>query len=160
MASRGCMLRYAGRPARYYHTWKKEQQWLRTYQRLIRLHCLHCSWSKGNQIFPDNMSTGNTVCFTCIGVTFLFRPQHFSMANRRQRIDLGDYGSAKRAKNEGDVNPWTGRPYSQRYLSILKTRTKLPVYQFKDELINKVMENQCVVVEGETGSGKTTQIGQ
>jgi pre-mRNA-splicing factor ATP-dependent RNA helicase DHX15/PRP43 len=82
------------------------------------------------------------------------------MANRRQRIDLGDYGSAKRAKNEGDFNPWTGRPYSQRYLSILKTRTKLPVYQFKDELINKVMDNQCVVVEGETGSGKTTQIGQ
>ena len=84
----------------------------------------------------------------------------FGMANRRQRIDIGDYGSAKRAKVEEGVNPWTGRPYSQRYLSILSTRTKLPVYQFKDELINKVLENQCVVVEGETGSGKTTQIGQ
>jgi pre-mRNA-splicing factor ATP-dependent RNA helicase DHX15/PRP43 len=82
------------------------------------------------------------------------------MANRRQRIDIGDYGSAKRAKDEGGFNPWTGRPYSQRYFSILKTRANLPVYQFKDELIKKVLENQCVVVEGETGSGKTTQIGQ
>lgn len=82
------------------------------------------------------------------------------MSNRRSRIDLGDYGSAKRAKDDGDFNPWTGRPYSQRYYSILKTRTKLPVYQFKDDLIKKVMENQCVVVEGETGSGKTTQIPQ
>jgi len=82
------------------------------------------------------------------------------MSNRRSRIDLGDYGSAKRAKGDQDFNPWTGRPYSQKYYSILKTRAKLPVYQFKDDLIKKVMENQCIVVEGETGSGKTTQIPQ
>lgn len=73
---------------------------------------------------------------------------------------MGDYESAKRSKDEGDFNPWTGRPYSQRYYSILKTRTKLPVYQFKDELIQKVLDNQVVIVEGATGSGKTTQIGQ
>ncbi len=82
------------------------------------------------------------------------------MSNRRQRINMGDYGNTKRAKDDGDFNPWTGRPYSQRYYSILKTRIKLPVYQFKDDLIKKIMENQCVVVEGETGSGKTTQIPQ
>ena len=83
------------------------------------------------------------------------------MPKPRSRIDLEDYGKgSKRAKDEGDFNVWTGRPFSQRYYSILKTRTKLPVYQFKDDLIKKVMENQCVVVEGETGSGKTTQIPQ
>ena len=45
-------------------------------------------------------------------------------------------------------------------MSILLTRKKLPVYQFLDELLEKVGANQCVVVEGETGSGKTTQIPQ
>jgi hypothetical protein len=42
-------------------------------------------------------------------------------------------------------------PFSQRYYSILEKRYNLPVYQFKKELVDKVLENQCVVVEGETG---------
>lgn len=57
-------------------------------------------------------------------------------------------------------NPWTGKPYSERYQTILKTRLKLPVYQFKDQLLECVEKSQIVVVEGETGSGKTTQIPQ
>ena len=54
-----------------------------------------------------------------------------------------------------DVNPWTGKPYSAKYHSILQTRTKLPVYQFKDKLIQQVQDHQIVVVEGETGSGES-----
>eukprot|EP00934_Nitzschia_sp_Nitz4_P001506 Nitzschia sp. Nitz4//scaffold114_size70088//5036//7183//NITZ4_005967-RA/size70088-processed-gene-0.30-mRNA-1//-1//CDS//3329533393//1506//frame0 len=80
-----------------------------------------------------------------------------SSSKRRQRIDLEDVRSSKKSK---DSNPWTGQPFSDRYYSILETRTKLPVYQFREELLKKVMDNQCVIVEGETGSGKTTQIPQ
>ena len=58
------------------------------------------------------------------------------------------------------INPWTGRQYSHRYQSILQTRLQLPVYQFQSQLLEAVANNQCVVVEGETGSGKTTQIPQ
>ena len=58
------------------------------------------------------------------------------------------------------MNPWTGKPYSQRFFSILEKRLELPVYQFKDKLLEAVKDNQIVVVEGETGSGKTTQIPQ
>ena len=76
---------------------------------------------------------------------------------RRSRIDLGESTSKK---NKEDINVWTGKPFSQRYYDILDKRTKLPVYQFKDELIKKILENQSIVVEGETGSGKTTQIPQ
>ena len=79
------------------------------------------------------------------------------MAGRRQRIDLGDVtGKKRKLGNDGlqESNPWTGAPFSQRYFSILEKRTKLPVYQFKKELIDKVLENQCVVVEGETGKEK------
>jgi len=79
------------------------------------------------------------------------------MSDRRRRIDLGESQSKRIKKN---INVWTGSSFSQRYYDILDKRTKLPVYQFKDELIKKVQENQCIVVEGETGSGKTTQIPQ
>ena len=92
------------------------------------------------------------------------------MADRKRRLDVGDTTSAlKRTKEipqtdgtapDDDINPWTGIPYSDRYKSILETRLKLPVYQFKDKLLKAVEDNQIVVVEGETGSGKTTQIPQ
>jgi pre-mRNA-splicing factor ATP-dependent RNA helicase DHX15/PRP43 len=84
------------------------------------------------------------------------------MGDRKRRIDIeGAEGKKSRsgAVND-DINPWTGEPFSARYYSILATRTKLPVYLFKEQLIEKVKESQCVVVEGETGSGKTTQIPQ
>lgn len=84
--------------------------------------------------------------------------------SRRQRIDIDDLaqGRNKRVKAEEDdqLNPWTGVPYSSKYRSILTVRKKLPVYQFKDKLIETVGNNQIVIVEGETGSGKTTQIPQ
>ena len=85
--------------------------------------------------------------------------------DRKRKIDVTDLNDKKRKVskigNEDDtVNRWTGRPYSSKYYSILETRRKLPVYLFKDDLIEAVRKNPIVVVEGETGSGKTTQIPQ
>lgn len=37
-------------------------------------------------------------------------------------------------------------------------RRFLPVYGCRDELLQVIRENQVVVVVGETGSGKTTQV--
>jgi pre-mRNA-splicing factor ATP-dependent RNA helicase DHX15/PRP43 len=73
------------------------------------------------------------------------------MTDRRRRIDLADTDINKRSKDDGEFNPWTGAPFSQKYYNILETRIKLPVYQFREQLTKKVLENQCVVVEGETG---------
>jgi HrpA-like RNA helicase len=39
-------------------------------------------------------------------------------------------------------------------------REKLPVYQQKETIVNAVKENRAIVLVGETGSGKTTQIPQ
>jgi len=61
---------------------------------------------------------------------------------------------------DGAVNPMTDRAFSANYFKLLTSRKKLPVYQFLTDLLAKVKDNQTVVVEGETGSGKTTQIPQ
>ena len=61
---------------------------------------------------------------------------------------------------KSDSNPLTGVPFSKRYYSILKERKELPVYEFLDTLEEAVDKNQVIIVEGETGSGKTTQIPQ
>lgn len=45
-------------------------------------------------------------------------------------------------------------------LSIDEQRKSLPVYKFRQELIQAVKNNQILIVVGDTGSGKTTQITQ
>ncbi|CAI5494706.1 unnamed protein product [Closterium sp. Naga37s-1] len=45
-------------------------------------------------------------------------------------------------------------------LSMQEQRQSLPIYKLKNELIQAVNENQVLVVIGETGSGKTTQMTQ
>lgn len=57
-------------------------------------------------------------------------------------------------------NPLTGQPFSDNYYKILEGRKKLPVFEFLDTLEQAVDSNQVIIVEGETGSGKTTQIPQ
>lgn len=86
--------------------------------------------------------------------------------DRKRKIDVGERGSLSAAALEGvtgqlakaRVNPWTGQPYSARYYEILRKRETLPVFQFLDQLLAEVRTHQVVVVEGETGSGKTTQV--
>lgn len=58
------------------------------------------------------------------------------------------------------INKLTNRPYSHRYYDILGVRRTLPVYESRDTIIDAVRNNNVVVLEGETGSGKTTQVPQ
>lgn len=41
---------------------------------------------------------------------------------------------------------------------MLKSRAGLPMADVKDDLLAKVRDNEVVVVGGETGCGKTTQV--
>lgn len=45
-------------------------------------------------------------------------------------------------------------------MSLLEQRQSLPIYKLRDDLIKAVTDNQILIVIGETGSGKTTQITQ
>lgn len=44
--------------------------------------------------------------------------------------------------------------------SIDETRKGLPIYQFREQLIDAVNNHQILIIVGETGSGKTTQLPQ
>lgn len=81
--------------------------------------------------------------------------------DRKRKLNIDESTSNVKAKNDSSaINPWTGEGFSPKYYKILEGRLKLPVYQFKEKLLDAVANNQIVVVEGETGSGKTTQIPQ
>ncbi|KAF9581051.1 DEAH-box ATP-dependent RNA helicase prp43 [Lunasporangiospora selenospora] len=61
---------------------------------------------------------------------------------------------------DGIVNPFTNKPFSDRYRKILQGRRKLPVNRHRQEFLDLIHNNQVVILVGETGSGKTTQIPQ
>jgi len=48
----------------------------------------------------------------------------------------------------------------KRALTMEETRKSLPIYQYREEFIAALAEHQILVIVGETGSGKTTQLPQ
>ncbi|KAL0567041.1 DEAH-box ATP-dependent RNA helicase prp43, partial [Marasmius crinis-equi] len=69
-------------------------------------------------------------------------------------------GEQVRKALEHDTNPFTKKPHTAQYKKILEARKKLPVFGQMDEFLTMFSENQIIVMVGETGSGKTTQIPQ
>ncbi|KAJ3812817.1 P-loop containing nucleoside triphosphate hydrolase protein [Lentinula aff. lateritia] len=69
-------------------------------------------------------------------------------------------GEQVRKAMEHHLNPFTKLPHSAQYRNILEARYTLPVYSQMDEFLEIFSTNQTIVMVGETGSGKTTQIPQ
>uniref|UniRef100_A0A674GPE8 RNA helicase n=1 Tax=Taeniopygia guttata TaxID=59729 RepID=A0A674GPE8_TAEGU len=61
------------------------------------------------------------------------------------------------ARLEGRAPPPVG---TRRRQSLQDARRALPIFPFREELLAAVGQHQVLVIEGETGSGKTTQIPQ
>ncbi|KAG2129133.1 P-loop containing nucleoside triphosphate hydrolase protein [Suillus clintonianus] len=61
---------------------------------------------------------------------------------------------------EHDTNPFTKQPRTAQYKKILEARKKLPVFTHMAEFYEIFNKHQIIIMVGETGSGKTTQIPQ
>ncbi|KAM3440147.1 hypothetical protein NHJ13734_003420 [Beauveria thailandica] len=89
------------------------------------------------------------------------------MADPEKRQFASDLRNAKMNAGTEDVPEWKRAivPRNQALgkrtnLSMKEQRETLPVYGFRSQLIKAVQENQILIVVGETGSGKTTQLTQ
>ena len=65
-----------------------------------------------------------------------------------------------KSSKEKQINKFTGKEYSESYYKLLEKRKSLPVWSSKDKILDLVEKNRIVIIQGETGSGKTTQIPQ
>lgn len=53
---------------------------------------------------------------------------------------------------------WASKTSTTTYQRMLTSRMKLPIWDFKHELLNTIMRSQIVIICGETGCGKSTQV--
>ncbi|GAA5946514.1 hypothetical protein JCM10213_002062 [Rhodosporidiobolus nylandii] len=72
----------------------------------------------------------------------------------------GNQASGKARKAKAAFTPEMKKKAADEAKRLLQGRMELPVYQGKDEILKGIEENDTVIVLGETGSGKTTQIPQ
>lgn len=52
----------------------------------------------------------------------------------------------------------SGLPYTPKYFELLNKRKMLPVWEYKEKFCEILNNHQILVLVGETGSGKTTQV--
>lgn len=79
-------------------------------------------------------------------------PVSFTSRQNRER-DMPDWMKHVTAHGKASYGKKTN-------LSIKEQRESLPIFGLKEALIQAISENQFLVVIGETGSGKTTQMTQ
>ncbi|XP_042239234.1 pre-mRNA-splicing factor ATP-dependent RNA helicase DHX16-like [Homarus americanus] len=83
---------------------------------------------------------------------------------KKKKIDL-DLISSSEEEEEGEEEeeeeeePKLSESQKKK-LSIDDVRKSLPVFPFREALLDAISEHQVLIIEGETGSGKTTQIPQ
>ena len=90
------------------------------------------------------------------------------MANPDHRLFASDLRNARASAAKTEAVPEWKRAIVPKDLSfgkrttmsIKQQRESLPVFAFRKQLIDAVRENQILIVVGETGSGKTTQLTQ
>jgi ATP-dependent RNA helicase DHX8/PRP22 len=89
------------------------------------------------------------------------------MANPESRTFASDLRRANAQQKTDTVPEWKraiqskDQSFGKRTsLSMKEQRESLPIFAFRSQLISAVKDNQILVVVGETGSGKTTQLTQ
>ncbi|OQR96314.1 pre-mRNA-splicing factor ATP-dependent RNA helicase [Achlya hypogyna] len=62
--------------------------------------------------------------------------------------------------SQEDIKDARRRAEENQHLSMLESRKQLPIYAYREVLLEAVRDHQVIIMVGETGSGKTTQVPQ
>lgn len=73
-------------------------------------------------------------------------------------VEFESFSDLDESEDEEEQNLLSKR--EEKITSILETRRSLPVFAYREELLQAVEDYQTIIIVGETGSGKTTQIPQ
>ncbi|XP_066983091.1 pre-mRNA-splicing factor ATP-dependent RNA helicase DHX16 [Macrobrachium rosenbergii] len=78
---------------------------------------------------------------------------------RKKKKKLEEEDSSSSSEEEDEEEPKVSE-FHKKQMTLDEVRKSLPVYPFREALLDAINEHQVLIIEGETGSGKTTQVPQ
>ncbi|EWC44774.1 hypothetical protein DRE_06412 [Drechslerella stenobrocha 248] len=86
--------------------------------------------------------------------------------DEKAKAAVGDTGDGKKLfyeplefmTTQQLLNIWAAKMSNPTYHYMLQGRTSLPIWQYRDQLLEAIRHNQVTIVCGETGCGKSTQL--
>ena len=100
--------------------------------------------SRGNDVEPEKVERTSHPIVTNEGLSEVKLPS--------------DELEATSINSDNIVSLWRAKSSSPRFQSMLKSRSTLPIWSFKSELLQSISKHQVVIICGETGCGKSTQV--
>jgi len=87
--------------------------------------------------------------------------KHYELLLEEEQIAfvMADKMSGSRKHGDDDSKERLSE-HDKEIMSIAETRKSLPIFKYRDLLLQAIEEHQVLIIEGETGSGKTTQLPQ
>uniref|UniRef100_A0A7M5UD86 RNA helicase n=2 Tax=Clytia hemisphaerica TaxID=252671 RepID=A0A7M5UD86_9CNID len=87
--------------------------------------------------------------------------KHYELLLEEEQIAfvMADKMSGSRKHGDDDSKERLSE-HDKKIMSIAETRKSLPIFKYRDLLLQAIEEHQVLIIEGETGSGKTTQLPQ
>lgn len=87
-------------------------------------------------------------------------PLEGTRKKKKKKKEKSSDGESESSSSEEESEEESFSEPKQKKMSIAEVRRSLPVYPFREALLQAIEEHQILIIEGETGSGKTTQIPQ
>ena len=111
---------------------------------------------------PFNLEELNADTIEALQTNEVLRRHYFRLRSQRQRIDRQPNSSRK----DSDMNRWNSAAKQAREQFAARIASKvtlhydaeLPITAYRDKIIDLLIHRQVLVLCGETGSGKSTQL--
>jgi len=115
-------------------------------------------WELGGTRMGNAMGVTKAKTTTADGETAAEQDQETASGEIDYKKSSG-FAQHMKNKKSGDGNDGAVSTFAKTK-TLREQREYLPVFAVRDELLNVIRENTCVIIVGETGSGKTTQLTQ
>ncbi|XP_045484488.1 putative ATP-dependent RNA helicase DHX57 [Pieris rapae] len=91
--------------------------------------------------------------------SYIKKPSHYSISKDKENRPSVNIENMMR-ENREIAKRYFEKPENNRYNKMMSARKNLPAWQKRNDILNAMKKSQVIVISGETGCGKSTQVPQ